>query len=242
MRSGVYFILHLSSGRHYVGSACNLDRRWARHKSDFRAQRHHNLKLQNSWNKYGEGDFEFFVLELSERKALLDREQFWIDATLPFYNICRSAASPNLGRVFGREVRERMSIAAKKRYDALSDEEKCRLASEHSERLRGKKASDETRKKMSDSHRGKVFTEAQLSVLRSPPSPNASKASALAKAKTYIVTSPDGDEQTITNLSKFCRENNLSQGHMSAVALEKKCSHKGWTCRFPIQDTPASSH
>ena len=39
---------------------------------------------------------------------------------------------------------------------------------------------------------------------------------------TWIVTSPYGDTQTITNLRKFCNVNNLDQGNLS------RGKHKGW--------------
>lgn len=38
----------------------------------------------------------------------------------------------------------------------------------------------------------------------------------------WLVTSPEGVQQTITNLTKFCSENALDQGNLS------RGSHKGW--------------
>jgi group I intron endonuclease len=56
------------------------------------------------------------------------------------------------------------------------------------------------------------------------------------RANCYIVTSPDGLEYNIKNLSKFCVENNLNQSNMTAVSLGKRLHHKGWTCR-KLEDT-----
>lgn len=41
-------------------------------------------------------------------------------------------------------------------------------------------------------------------------------------SKTWKVISPTNEELIITNLTKFCRENNLDQGNLS------RGSHKGW--------------
>lgn len=48
-------------------------------------------------------------------------------------------------------------------------------------------------------------------------------------AKNYIFVSPDGVEVEMFNLSEFCRENNLNQGHMCQVNSGNLHSHKGWT-------------
>lgn len=50
-----------------------------------------------------------------------------------------------------------------------------------------------------------------------------------AWAMNWRFTSPSGDIVTIYNLSKFCRENNLSSTAMGMVSHGKRESHKGWT-------------
>lgn len=92
--SGIYAILQLSSGRHYIGSAKSLDARWRKHLSDLRRNKHHCSKLQRSWNKYGEVDFRFDVIQRCGVDVLVEREQFFIDSTLPYFNVLRRARSP----------------------------------------------------------------------------------------------------------------------------------------------------
>lgn len=50
-----------------------------------------------------------------------------------------------------------------------------------------------------------------------------------ARAKQYILVSPDGVRVEVYNLSEFCRENELCQSHMSNVHSGKAIQHKGWT-------------
>ena len=49
-----------------------------------------------------------------------------------------------------------------------------------------------------------------------------------ARAKHYGFISPKGVVTKIYNLTKFCRENNLSQGNMAMVHSRHRNHHKGW--------------
>jgi len=52
-----------------------------------------------------------------------------------------------------------------------------------------------------------------------------------SRSKTYTITLPCGEIITITNLKKFCRENNLSQGNMCAVLRGERQHHKNYKVR-----------
>jgi len=51
----------------------------------------------------------------------------------------------------------------------------------------------------------------------------------LRRMKTYVIRSPDGQIIEIHGLREFCRQHNLSAGHISSVLSGKLKSHKGWT-------------
>jgi len=53
---------------------------------------------------------------------------------------------------------------------------------------------------------------------------------AKALAKEYLVTDPDGNQYKIKNLQRFCRENNLDQPNMTAVASGRLKHCKQWKC------------
>jgi hypothetical protein len=46
--------------------------------------------------------------------------------------------------------------------------------------------------------------------------------------KTWLITTPDGEQFQITNLAKFCKENGLSNCHLSAVSKGKRKHHRGY--------------
>ena len=51
--SGIYSIVHIVSGKPYIGSALDSEKRWSEHKHDLIYNCHDNQRLQNAWNKYG---------------------------------------------------------------------------------------------------------------------------------------------------------------------------------------------
>jgi len=93
-KAGVYRITNLVNGKFYIGSSNKLMRRYRRHKKDLKNDYHPNQLLQRAYNKYGEDNFSFEVLEYIEDKELARSvEQRYLDFMRPFdreigYNIC----------------------------------------------------------------------------------------------------------------------------------------------------------
>lgn len=85
---GIYMIVNIINNHKYVGSSVNIKRRLEIHKANLRHNHHDNSHLQNAWNKYGENNFVFSVLESCSQETRFEREQFYIDTIKPEYNIC----------------------------------------------------------------------------------------------------------------------------------------------------------
>lgn len=79
MNGGVYGIFCKITAKPYIGSSKNFKARWKEHVRDLKKQRHHSIKLQRAWNKYGPEAFIFCALEYGA-KNLLDMEQIHLDA------------------------------------------------------------------------------------------------------------------------------------------------------------------
>ncbi len=76
--SGIYEIKNLINGKRYIGQTSDLDYRWLHHRSDLKHQKHHSKHLQYAWNKYGEKNFIFVLIEKCPCFILDDREKYWI--------------------------------------------------------------------------------------------------------------------------------------------------------------------
>jgi len=100
---GVYIIQsERYNKRFYVGSSWDILWRWTKHLSDLRKNTHHSIKLQNHFNKYGEDDLIFEIIEGGEylcKQHLFAREQGWYELfkmsnlELPYFNIAKIAGS-----------------------------------------------------------------------------------------------------------------------------------------------------
>lgn len=81
MTCGIYRITNLKTGRLYIGSAHNIERRWRQHKTDLKRGVHANSRLQWAWRRDGPDSFMFEIVEFVAADELTDAEQRWIDET-----------------------------------------------------------------------------------------------------------------------------------------------------------------
>ena len=79
---GIYHILNKINDKLYIGSTIeSFRKRFNLHKYQLRNNKHKNSHLQHAWNKYGEDNFEFLIIEICDNKEIvLDREQYYIDS------------------------------------------------------------------------------------------------------------------------------------------------------------------
>lgn len=77
MLTGIYTITNLVNNKLYVGLTTNFKERFYDHLNSLRRNCHANLHLQSSWNKYGEDNFCFEILEECETEFLYSKENYW---------------------------------------------------------------------------------------------------------------------------------------------------------------------
>ena len=82
-QKGIYKITNILNGKYYIGSSIDLNSRKNQHFRKLKTNRHHCIHLQNAWNKYGEENFKWEVVELLNDLNLVEIrkiEQNYIDA------------------------------------------------------------------------------------------------------------------------------------------------------------------
>lgn len=75
----------------YVGQSINIENRWTHHKYELNNNKHINDYLQNAWNKYGEDNFSFIVIEECKESELNEKEIYYINKYNSMnngYNLC----------------------------------------------------------------------------------------------------------------------------------------------------------
>lgn len=85
---GIYMITNYVSNKRYIGSSVNIGQRLWTHRSELRHNSHPNSHLQNAWNKYGEDNFNYAILETCNPEERFEREQYYVNTLHPEYNIC----------------------------------------------------------------------------------------------------------------------------------------------------------
>jgi len=143
MTSGIYCIENLINGKKYIGQSERLEIRKKWHFSVLEKGNHDNAHLQNAYNKYGKENFIFSVLISCKSFELTKYEQLFINSCSSdcLYNLRLECVNSNLGIKWSDESRKRAS------------ENHADFSGENHP-LFGKHHTKETRKKLSDSHKG----------------------------------------------------------------------------------------
>ena len=153
--TGAYKIVCRVDQLIYVGGAYkDFMKRKKKHWGDLRKGCHDNEHLQAAWNKHGEENFEFKVIERSppDKESVMACEQKWLDLLRPYdrkigYNKCMVAQS-TLGARHSDETRAKISEIVKEK---MQDPD---LRKKISEKAKGRKHTDEAKAKMSASRTG----------------------------------------------------------------------------------------
>jgi len=144
---GIYKIKNIVNGKCYVGQSIDIRNRIKKHIIELKSNKHNNQYLQYSWNKYGESNFIFEIIETCSPEELFFKEGYWINEF------------KSLNKNFGYNVEIVDATLGKK---ICSDETKDKISKSLKGRVPwnvGIKASQESREKMSKSQKSKIFTE-----------------------------------------------------------------------------------
>lgn len=156
--SGVYFIRNKVNQKVYVGSSIDIYRRWTRHKDDLLKNKHHSIKLQNSYNKHGINQFEFLLAESAFNiKELQKTEQKWIEMFNSYVDGYNSAPVAFEIGLLPKTEEHKRKIGNAHKGRKLSEESKDKIRQKALGRKK-KPMSDETKKKISEANKGKIRT------------------------------------------------------------------------------------
>jgi group I intron endonuclease len=141
-QSGIYKLI--INNKSYIGSAKNIGIRLSKHLLDLERDNHHSIYLQRAWNKYQTISIE--IIEFCNN--LIEKEQYYLDELKPEYNLC--------------------SIAQNCSGINRTDEHKNKISQHHKDnkeyweeiyKNRNLKHTQETKNKISEKSKGKIFSK-----------------------------------------------------------------------------------
>lgn len=113
----IYKIENIKNKDCYIGSETINNSRWRTHISLLRRNIHHSIYLQRAFNKHGEDNFIFTLIEtdIDDNIKLLEREQYYINTEKSKYNMCRIAGNTK-GIFKTQEQKDKLAIISRKLY------------------------------------------------------------------------------------------------------------------------------
>lgn len=114
-KCGIYIFTNLENGKRYIGSSKNLYSRLHEHVHNLNSGKAHNKHFQSAWNKYGEENFVYGILEYCPEENQFVREQYYLDFMQPEYNKSGNVVA-NIGASPTKEVRAKISQTLKTKY------------------------------------------------------------------------------------------------------------------------------
>jgi group I intron endonuclease len=149
---GIYKITS-PSGKVYIGQSIDIEKRWKTYKSGFSKGQ---IKLHNSFVKYGIDNHVFQILEECLVESLNNKERYWQD----FYNCIgheglnlKLTNSSDKSGSFSNELKLKLSNSSKGK--KMSEESKIKMRNSNL----GKKLSEETKKKIGEKIKGSKHSE-----------------------------------------------------------------------------------
>ena len=170
-KSGIYVIQNNANGHCYVGSSCRVLVRTRQHLVELQAGAHHCEPLQRAVSKYGFGAFTVFVAEeVPDRENLQAAEQGWIDS-IEYYNTAKSSRGP-------AGVKMRLSDAERaRRRERILKINNARSVEETRQNTMKARAAQpppslETRERISNSLKGRQFSDEHLTKIKATRAAN----------------------------------------------------------------------
>ena len=161
---GTYKIINKKSNKFYYGSSKHIKKRFWRHKSELKHNKHHCIHLQRAYNKYGKENFEYIIDTVCGNiDEAINLEQYYIDENYgTLYNTSKYASGGDNISYHPQksEIIKKMKISLKYRYNSMTSEERKNKYGMRGKKnpMYGKTHTIETRNKISSILKSKQMT------------------------------------------------------------------------------------
>lgn len=227
---GIYSITNTVNGKQYIGQTKqNFQRRFWNHCWKLNDHSHDNRHLQNAWNKYGSDSFTFSVVQICSDSDDVDAAEIYYIKELKDKGSCYNISDGGGG----------------KRGVPMNDHAKRIVGEKNREHMLGRKASEETKRKMSESskhlpcsdeHKNKLRELMTGRVVSDCTREKISKALQGSKNKSAKISEDvaKGIKESLMNgenITAVSKKNNISYGIVLSIKNNRTWKHAhvdGW--------------
>lgn len=122
---GIYKITNIVNNKVYIGQSIDVEKRIQQHKYGLNNNKGHNAHFQNAWNKYGENNFKFEIIEKVEDASKLNELEIEYiseyNSTNPDYGYNWQSGGDNYS--CRQEFRDNISKRMRGKYSTLRNED-----------------------------------------------------------------------------------------------------------------------
>lgn len=148
-KSGVYCFTNLTNGKSYIGSSIDLRGRMYDYYNVKYLSTHTSMPICMALLKYGYSGFSLEILEYCAREDCVSRENYYFALLEPEYNIAKHASAPMLGRNHTIATKAKISLLRTGVFRSAETRKQI------SDGLLGRIQSEETKRKISETKKGK---------------------------------------------------------------------------------------
>jgi group I intron endonuclease len=157
----IYKIQNKINGKIYIGKTIhNIEIRFGQHIKASKNENNDSV-LCRAIRKYGIQSFDISVIDVTDNKDVLnEKEKYWIkfyDSKANGYNMTHGGDGGDLTehkKKFHHTEESKQKIKEKRKFQIFTEETRKKLSESHKGLLTGKKLSEEHKKKLSESHKG----------------------------------------------------------------------------------------
>jgi group I intron endonuclease len=164
---GVYKISNAEGGRYYIGYSKDINKRFTKHKSGLKNNKHQNIFMQRAYNKYGLDEFKFEIIHkfdtVDEAKSKELEYLENMDIRKELYNLnYNNSGGDILSTHPDKEIiRKKIITSYKKTMDGMTKEERSMAYGKPGEKngMYGKTHTTEVKEILSNTHKGNIHAK-----------------------------------------------------------------------------------
>jgi len=218
----------------------NVERKMLGIMETFMIMVHHTYRSEGGYNCTwgGEGGDTFTNnpnKEIIRKKSMERASKYWKENPDKYEEFRKSSSkrmknnNPMKNPITAKSAGKKISMQRKnKTYEELYDKETSyKIKSKASDRMKNNNPmkNQKTIEKMlktaekNGSYKNRIMSQEGKNKI------------SLGNAKKWEITYPSGQKEIISNLLRFCKKNNLNDGHMNQVSKGLRKTHKGFKCK-----------